>query len=244
MTKPETIEPIETVDVHEALFMLQGILRGVKRDAKNDFHKNKYATLEQVTDTIRPHFQALGIYWSQSPGAVVDGCIEVRTNIIHVKSTSSVGFVMMMPLAKRDPQGAGAAITYAMRYSLMAVLGIPPTDDDAETAYDRRNERPEPDGRELPEPPVGDPDDMPTIPKSSAHLKRKNAWDLLKEELEQDMLDVHTLPAFERVRLHYGARAKEEGWNKTFLDLLRDEFAYHRDRVRKEAIKDKVEDTF
>jgi hypothetical protein len=31
---------------------------------------------------------------------------------------------------KRDPQGVGSAITYGLRYALMAVLGVPPTDDD------------------------------------------------------------------------------------------------------------------
>lgn len=235
-----TDEKTDDLNIHTALADFQGLLRGVKRDAKNDFHKSRYATLEEVCDTIRPHMQELGLYWTQMPGAVVDGCIEVTTRIVHVLSATSLEFTMMMPLAKRDPQGAGSAITYAMRYSLMAALGLPPRDDDAEIAHDRNNERPEPHG----EPPVGDPDDMPTIPKSSAALKRNNAWENLKAELEQDMLDVHTLVAFERVRIHYGARAKKEGWNKTFLDLLRDEFAYYRDRVRKEAIKEKVEDTY
>lgn len=134
-------------NVYEALFELQGRLRGVQKDKKNDHFKNRYATLEQVTDTIRPHTQELGLLWIQTPGEVVDGCIEVTTQIMHVSSMSSVSSIMHMPLAKRDPQGAGSAMTYAMRYSLMAILGLPPTDDDAETAIDRHETRPEPQGK-------------------------------------------------------------------------------------------------
>lgn len=130
-----------TKTIDEALFALQGLLRGVKKDSKNPHFKNNYASLEQVTDTIRPHMQALGLYWIQMPGKIVDGAIEVTTRITHAESGAKIEFTMEMPLAKRDPQGAGSSLTYAMRYSLMAALGLPPTDDDAETAIDRNNER-------------------------------------------------------------------------------------------------------
>lgn len=129
----------KTID--EALFALQGLLRGVKKDSKNPHFKSNYASLEQVTDTIRPHMQELGLYWLQMPGKIVDGAIEVTTRITHAESGAKIEFTMEMPLAKRDPQGAGSSLTYAMRYSLMAALGLPPTDDDAETAIDRNNER-------------------------------------------------------------------------------------------------------
>jgi ERF superfamily len=135
---------METKGIHEALFRLQGELRGVKKDLSNPHFKNRYASLEQVTDTIRPHMQASGLYWLQYPGSVVNGCLEVTTRIVHVSTGNDVSFTMMMPLGKHDPQGAGSAMTYAMRYSLMAALGLPPTDDDAETAVDRDNKRSEP----------------------------------------------------------------------------------------------------
>lgn len=130
-----------TKTIDEALFALQGLLRGVKKDSKNPHFKSNYASLEQVTDTIRPHMQELGIYWLQMPGKIVDGSIQVTTRITHAESRENIEFTMEIPLAKRDPQGAGSSLTYAMRYSLMAALGLPPTDDDAETAIDRGNER-------------------------------------------------------------------------------------------------------
>src|SRR6478752_6541225 len=133
-----------TNTIHEALFQLQGMLRGVKKDSANPHFKNRYASLEQVTDTIREPMQSVGLYWFQAPGAIIDGALEITTSIIHAATGVERSFTMQMPLAKRDPQGAGSAMTYAMRYSLMAALGLPPTDDDAETAIDRDNKRPEP----------------------------------------------------------------------------------------------------
>ena len=131
-------------NINKALFELQGKLRGVQRDASNPHFKNRYASLEQVTDTIRPHMQELGLFFMQMPGSVKDGAIEVKTILTHADSGEHYDFTMEVPLAKRDPQGAGSALTYGQRYSLMAVLGLPPTDDDAETAIDRSNARPEP----------------------------------------------------------------------------------------------------
>ncbi len=39
-----------------------------------------------------------------------------------------------VPANKQDPQGYGSALTYARRYSLMAVCGIAPEDDDGNAA--------------------------------------------------------------------------------------------------------------
>lgn len=119
-----------------ALHAAQGELRAVAKDATNPHFKNRYATLENVTDTARPVLQKHGIAWTQAPGELVDGAITLTTMLMHT-SGQWMRSHFQMPLSKRDPQGTGSAITYACRYALMAVLGLPPTDDDAESATDR-----------------------------------------------------------------------------------------------------------
>jgi hypothetical protein len=49
---------------------------------------------------------------------------------------------MSLPLAKQDPQGVGSAITYGCRYALMASLGLPPLDDDAEATRQQEPQKP------------------------------------------------------------------------------------------------------
>lgn len=206
-------------NIHDALFKLQGLLRGVKKDSKNPHFRNSYASLEQVTDTIRPHMQSLGLYWMQMPGKIIDGAIQVTTRIAHLNG-EAVEFTMEMPLAKRDPQGAGSSMTYAMRYSLMAALGLPPTDDDAETAIDRNNERGEP--------------DVPEVPaKSSAQLKKEGEWERVSGEIANAMNDVHTFGQFEALKADYRKEAKEKGWNTTFMAQLKELFLSYEEEVQK-----------
>lgn len=112
-----------------ALHAAQGVLTGVVKDAKNLHFKNRYASLEAVLDTARPALQANGLSVTQAPGAMVDGCVEITTMLMHT-SGEWMRSTVHMPVVKRDPQGVGSALTYGMRYSLMAALGVPPTDDD------------------------------------------------------------------------------------------------------------------
>lgn len=52
--------------------------------------------------------------------------------LMHGASGEWIRFNTIMPIPKADSQGVGSAITYACRYALMAMLGLPPLDDDAE----------------------------------------------------------------------------------------------------------------
>ena len=118
-----------------ALLNAQGMLRGVGRDGTNPHFKSRYATLENVIETIRPALQEQGVLFLQAPGAVDEhGVMSLTTLLVHSESGETYETTIQVPLVKRDPQGVGSAITYACRYSLMALLGLPPVDDDGESA--------------------------------------------------------------------------------------------------------------
>lgn len=119
--------------IAEALMNAQGRMEGVVRDSQNPFHKNRYASLEAVIDTVKPVLQAQDLCFVQFPGAIENGCITVTTRIMHI-SGEWIESDAQIPLTKMDAQSAGSAITYLCRYSLMAALGVPPIDDDANFA--------------------------------------------------------------------------------------------------------------
>lgn len=117
-----------------ALHKAQGLMGGAVKDAKNPAFKSKYATLETVIDVAKPALNDCGIFFTQAPGAVIDGNLELTTMLVHGETGQWMRSVLQVPLPKRDPQGLGSAVTYARRYSLMAILGIPAEDDDGEAA--------------------------------------------------------------------------------------------------------------
>lgn len=128
--------------ISAALLKFQGAVEGVGKNSTNPGYKSKYANLETVVDTARPQLQAVGVVFLQSGGAIVEGVMAMSTRLIHAESGEWIEGTMDIALGKRDPQGVGSAQTYAQRYHLMAMLGLPPVDDDGEAAIDRDNKRP------------------------------------------------------------------------------------------------------
>lgn len=148
-----------------ALHKVQGQISGVKRDSTNPHFKNRYASLEAVIDTLRPALQENDLVVTQAPSRFTEsGCIEIITTISHI-SGQSMQTRFDVPLSKKDAQGAGSAITYGCRYSLMAMFMIPPTDDDGEASIDRDNK-------------ASFPRDESRTPRSSYSLKKEepNRW--------------------------------------------------------------------
>lgn len=129
----------EITEIAKALLAFQAEATGVVKDSKNPHFKNRYASLEAVVDEARPVLQRVGITWMQAPGKINAGNIGMTTLLMHAASGQWISSDMEIPLGKQDPQGAGSALTYAQRYALMASLGLPPVDDDGESAMDRNS---------------------------------------------------------------------------------------------------------
>jgi len=123
MNKSESIKELAT-----ALNKAQGEMSGASKSSKNPFFKSNYADLSSVIEAIKEPFHTNGLSYSQMP--VFDaGCVGVETILMHT-SGEYIESKLLLPMVKQDPQAAGSAITYARRYSLMSIAGIPAEDDD------------------------------------------------------------------------------------------------------------------
>lgn len=118
----------------KSLATFQGQVHGVEKDSTNPHFKNRYASLEAVINAARESLLECGLTFTQAPGSIVNGAIEVTTMVMHYESGQWLRSTLHVPLDKTTAQGAGSAITYGCRYALMATLGLPPIDDDAESA--------------------------------------------------------------------------------------------------------------
>lgn len=132
MTPEMTTERPSLKNLAAALCKAQADMEGAKKDAKNPHFNSKYADLASVWDAIREPLTKNGLSIVQLPRSMQGG-VEVETILLHI-SGESLSSVLAVPASKSDAQGFGSALTYARRYSLMAMVGVAPEDDDGNAA--------------------------------------------------------------------------------------------------------------
>ena len=119
-------------DIALALSKAQAVMSGAKKDSKNGFFKTSYSDLASVMAAISKPFADNDLCFIQGAEAA-DNKIAVTTRIIH-KSGQWFESITTLPPTKNDAQGYGSAITYAKRYGLQAMAGVPSVDDDGQEA--------------------------------------------------------------------------------------------------------------
>ena len=115
-----------------ALSKAQGQMKFALKDANNPFFKSRYADLASVIEAIKIPLSANGIAFVQATD-FEDQAVIVETVLMHESGEWISGRLRMQP-TKNDPQGVGSAVTYAKRYGLQALAGVPSDDDDGNAA--------------------------------------------------------------------------------------------------------------
>lgn len=131
-----------------ALVQVQGQFKAITKDSTNPHFKNNYASLDTITETVRPLLKDAGL-------AVVQGTttphtdelghlknLSIETTLIH-KSGEWITSTVTLPVgtvpikvngevvgAEPTAQTAGGAITYGRRYGLAALLALTTEEDD------------------------------------------------------------------------------------------------------------------
>lgn len=105
----------------------------VKKDAKNPFLKNKYASLDAIIEATKPILAKHGLAAFQLVNE-----IGIETVILHT-SGEWIGsdYIKIMPEVSKglsQAQAVGVATTYAKRYQLGAMLNVS-TDEDTDGQY-------------------------------------------------------------------------------------------------------------
>jgi len=128
-------------DLATALCLAQAEMGGAIKDSNNPFFKSSYADLTSVIKVIKEPFAKYGLSFVQLPVTSAGGNgIGVSTMLMH-KSGQWLQSEYLLPMDKVTPQGAGSAITYARRYALQSLAGIPSVDDDSELAMYRNEDK-------------------------------------------------------------------------------------------------------
>lgn len=120
-----------------ALVKAQKAFAPAIKTAVNPHFKSKYVDLASAIEAAQPALLDNGIAVIQgTKGCVAETSVTVTTRLLH-ESGEWLEDSLTLPATNRgdfSAQSAGSAITYARRYSYMAILGFAPEDDDGNGA--------------------------------------------------------------------------------------------------------------
>ncbi len=133
-----------------ALLAVQREVQPVVKDRQNPLLHSKYATLDAITDYVRPLLAKNDLTLLQSVSLSDKATILVESVLMHV-SGEWIKNTVPVPLSAgnkgtSEQQAAGSTITYGRRYGLSALLALTTDEDDdgngrGETAQRRAAKR-------------------------------------------------------------------------------------------------------
>lgn len=128
----------EEFNQYEKIIEIQKSICGLKKDAKNPFHKSTYMSLTAIVNALKPILHEKGCYSSHELGLDDSGKASLATKIIYKDGTVLLQCKSPLPVKDvNDPQKYGSAITYMRRYNLTALLEIEEDDDDGQKATEK-----------------------------------------------------------------------------------------------------------
>ena len=138
-TKKQT--PSKVYNLRSAMLEFQKLAlsatKGGKANIPSQGGKRSYARLEDVIEAVAEANQ-FGLFFTQEIEVKnYQKDIMVVTTVRHIEDDNT--YVSKLPIlldevSIRNPQKIGSAITYAKRYTLQAVYGLPSEDDDGNEA--------------------------------------------------------------------------------------------------------------
>lgn len=154
-------------EIIPALMKAQKEFPAIIKASVNPYFKSKYADLNTVLEAVTPTLEANGLMIIQTMNHF-NGNPVIETFLFH-SSGEYLGGALSVDLPKKDPQAIGSCISYFRRYSLLGILNLAASDDDAESTVERKS-------KEIPA------DTVELNPDEPDANMRKNFWALAKKK--------------------------------------------------------------
>ena len=143
-TKTKIKKPVQSkvYNLKTAMLEFQKLAVTAKKDGKNPHFRSNYSTLESVITAVNQGNQ-FGLYFTQEIEYVYVNHIQTKSEVVVVTTVRHTNddntYVSKLPIIlseanMENPQKIGSAITYAKRYTLQSVYGLPSEDDDGNKA--------------------------------------------------------------------------------------------------------------
>lgn len=125
--------------LYGAILRAQAKIETVRKNGENPHFKSRYATLDEVWETVRRAVNEAGLVVFCTIEKL-DGERAMVTHLVEAASGEEISCAFPIAAAANTPQAIGSAMTYARRYTLSALLEIVTgdgADDDGEAATNR-----------------------------------------------------------------------------------------------------------
>ena len=143
-TKTNTKKPTpsKVYNLASAMLEFQQLSVSAKKDGKNPHFRSNYSKLESVIEAVNQGNQ-FGLFFTQEIDYVWTSHHDAKSEVVVVTTVRHENdentYVSKLPIIlsnanMENPQKVGSAITYAKRYTLQAVYGLPSEDDDGNEA--------------------------------------------------------------------------------------------------------------
>jgi hypothetical protein len=120
-------------NIYQAFIAAQNACGPALKTSTNPHFRSRYADLSACVEAVIDSLNNNGIGLIQTTHECETG-VTVETLLVHESGQTITSGRLHVPASKQDAQGYGSALTYARRYSLMAICGIAPEDDDGNRA--------------------------------------------------------------------------------------------------------------
>lgn len=142
---------MSNLKIYGALARAQEMAQVAVRDSENKNLNSKYADIESIVEAIRNAAAKNDLAFVAIPAGasrvvnrvvvdtkngrreVAECLMPVEVSLLH-SSGESLKFAYEIPFKQWDAQGFGSALTYARKYSMLAVFNVATADDDGAAA--------------------------------------------------------------------------------------------------------------
>lgn len=141
--EPNVTQSAEIGKLAEALAAAQAEIKGALKTSENPYYHSRYADLATVMDACREPLSKHGLAVIQTTEGGADA-VTIVTTLAHSSNQWIRGRLTIKPIATRvskddprlevTPQTIGSCLTYGRRFTLAAMVGVAPEDDDGNTA--------------------------------------------------------------------------------------------------------------
>ena len=111
------------VNLYAAIHKAQAKIETVRKNGENPHFKSKYATLDEVWETVKKPLNDAGLI-VLCDVYTANGERMLTTRLIHAETGEEASCTFPIMAATNSPQAIGSAMTYARRYTLTALLEI------------------------------------------------------------------------------------------------------------------------